>query len=406
VFTGRIREVGAVHHIGESRIEIKSPKVAAVLRIGGSVAVAGVALTVGEVSEEKFAATLSVETRHRSTLGELVSGAPVNVEPALCIGDPLDGHVVQGHVDAVGKITRVDDEGIGRRVWVRANDRALADLLPKGSVAIDGVSLTVAEVLRDRFSVALVPTTLAGTTLSELAVGQRVNLETDLVSKVAGRHADAAGAALSAVISSLPWAGPLTGRLGVEKAVAQIAAGGAVVVWDPIREGEGDVVFAGARLRPEAVTFLLTQACGHTTVPCDLERLERLEIPPLPGDGDRHGTAPHLPVDLASSTGTGISPAERSATVRRLAHPEARPADFLRPGHVFPLGARRGGLAERAGHTEASIALCQAAALPTVAVVCEVMSPGGSMAGEAELERFALRWGLPMLPVGDLLTWL
>jgi 3,4-dihydroxy 2-butanone 4-phosphate synthase/3,4-dihydroxy 2-butanone 4-phosphate synthase/GTP cyclohydrolase II len=92
--------------------------------------------------------------------------------------------------------------------------------------------------------------------------------------------------------------------------------------------------------------------------------------------------------------------------VRRLAHPEARPADFLRPGHVFPLGARRGGLAERAGHTEASIALCQAAALPTVAVVCEVMSPGGSMAGEAELERFALRWGLPMLPVGDLLTWL
>jgi 3,4-dihydroxy 2-butanone 4-phosphate synthase/3,4-dihydroxy 2-butanone 4-phosphate synthase/GTP cyclohydrolase II len=150
VFTGRIREVGAVHHIGESRIEIKSPKVAAVLRIG----------------EEKFAATLSVETRHRSTLGELVSGAPVNVEPALCIGDPLDGHVVQGHVDAVGKTPRVDDEGIGRRVWVRANDRALADLLPKGSVAIDGVSLTVAEVLRDRFSVALVPTTLAGTTLS------------------------------------------------------------------------------------------------------------------------------------------------------------------------------------------------------------------------------------------------
>jgi 3,4-dihydroxy 2-butanone 4-phosphate synthase len=406
VFTGRIREVGVVRHIGESRIEIHSPKVAAVLRRGGSVAVAGVALTVGEVSDEEFAATLSVETRHRSTLGELVSGALVNVEPALCVGDPLDGHVVQGHVDAVGKITRVDDEGIGRRVWVRANDRALADLLPKGSVAIDGVSLTVAEVLRDRFSVALVPTTLAGTTLSELAVGQRVNLETDLVSKVAGRHADAAGAALAAVISSLPWAGPLTGRLGVEKAVAQIAAGGAVVVWDPVREGEGDVVFAGARLRPEAVTFLLTQVCGHTTVPCDLERLERLEIPPLAGDGDRHGTAPHLPVDLASSTGTGISPAERSATVRRLAHPDARPADFLRPGHVFPLGARRGGLAERAGHTEASIALCQAAELPTVAVICEVMSPGGSMAGEAELERFALRWGLPMLAIGDLLAWL
>jgi len=406
VFTGRVKEVGGVRHIDETRIEICSPKVSAVLHAGGSVAISGVALTVGEVSGEDFAATLSAETRKRSTLGDLPAGAPVNVEPALCVGDPLDGHVVQGHVDAVGKITRIDDEASGRRVWVRTNERALSELVPKGSVAIDGVSLTVAEVLRDRFSVALVPTTLAGTTLSELAVGQRVNLETDLVSKVARRHADAAGAALAAVISSLPWAGPLTGRLGVEKVVAQVAAGGAVIVWDPVREGEGDVMLAGARLRPEAVTFLLTQVCGHTTVPCDLDRLHRLEIPPLPGEGDRHGTAPHLPVDLASSTGTGISPAERAATVRRLAHPDARPADFLRPGHVFPLGACPGGLTQRAGHTEASIALCHAAALPTVAVICEVMSPAGTMAGEAELERFALRWGLPMLTVGDLVAWL
>lgn len=406
MFTGRIREVGVVSDVGDTHVVISSPKVADLLQVGGSVAVAGVGLTTCEVGDSEFGVMLSVETRHRSTLAELAPGVLVNVEPALRVGDPLDGHVVQGHVDAVGKVTRVEDEGIGRRVWVRTNERALAELVPKGSVALDGVSLSVAEVLRDRFSVALVPSTLTDTTLSELSVGQRVNLEPDLVARVARCHAEAAGASLAAVISSLPWAGPLTGRLGVEKAVAQLAAGAAVVVWDPVREGEGDVVFAGARLRPEAVTFLLTQVCGHTTVPCDLERLERLEIPALPGAGDRHGTAPHLPVDLASSKGTGISPAERSATIRRLAHPDARPVDFLRPGHVFPLGARSGGLPERAGHTEASIALCRAAALPTVAVVCEVMSPGGTMAGEAELERFALRWGLPMLAIEDLATWL
>jgi 3,4-dihydroxy 2-butanone 4-phosphate synthase len=406
VFTGRIREVGAVREVSGTHAEICSPKVAAGLEPGGSVAVSGVCLTVTAVSNGTFAAGISIETRHRSTLGDLTAATLVNVEPALRVGDPLDGHVVQGHVDAVGKIARMQDEGIGRRMWIRANSRTLAELVPKGSVAVDGVSLTVAEMLRDRFSVALVPSTLSDTTLSELAVGQRVNLETDLVTKVAGRHADAAGAALVAVISSLPWAGRLSGRLGVEKAVAQLAAGGAVVVWDPVREGEGDVVLAAARLRPEAVTFLLTQACGHTTVPCDLERLNRLEIPPLPGGGDRHGTAPHLPVDLADATGTGISPAERAATMRRLAHPDARPSDFLRPGHVFPLGARSGGVTERAGHTEASIALCEAAGLPTVAVVCEVMSPGGTMAGEAELERFALRWGLPMVDMGDLVMWL
>ncbi|MGO9558364.1 MAG: 3,4-dihydroxy-2-butanone-4-phosphate synthase [Acidimicrobiales bacterium] len=154
------------------------------------------------------------------------------------------------------------------------------------------------------------------------------------------------------------------------------------------------------------VTFLLTRVCGHTTVPCDLERLERLEIPPLPGAGDRHGTAPHLPVDLASGTGTGVSPVERAATIRRLAHPDAHPEDFLRPGHVFPLGARAGGLAERAGQTEASVALCVAAGLPSVAAICEVMSPDGVMAGESELERYALRWGLPMIAIDDLRLWL
>jgi 3,4-dihydroxy 2-butanone 4-phosphate synthase/3,4-dihydroxy 2-butanone 4-phosphate synthase/GTP cyclohydrolase II len=134
--------------------------------------------------------------------------------------------------------------------------------------------------------------------------------------------------------------------------------------------------------------------------------LERLEIPRLPGAGDRHGTAPHLPVDLAAATGTGVSATERAATIRRLANQEAVATDFLRPGHVFPLGARAGGLPERAGHTEASIALCEAAGLPTVAVICEVMSADGVMAGAAALERFSLRWGLPAVDIADLAAWL
>ena len=101
-----------------------------------------------------------------------------------------------------------------------------------------------------------------------------------------------------------------------------------------------------------------------------------------------------------------MSPAERAATVRRLARPEARPEDFLRPGHVFPLRARPGLLAERRGHTEAAVALCRAAGVPPVAAICEVMTPDGDMAGDAELERFSLRWGLPMVGVDDLAAWL
>ncbi|WUH16552.1 3,4-dihydroxy-2-butanone-4-phosphate synthase [Streptomyces sp. NBC_00448] len=92
----------------------------------------------------------------------------------------------------------------------------------------------------------------------------------------------------------------------------------------------------------------------------------------------------------------------RAATVRRLADPDARPADFLRPGHVFPLAARPGGLAERAGHTEATVALCTAAGLPPVGVCCEVMNHDGTMAKAADLEIAALRWGLPLVDMADL----
>lgn len=407
MFSGQIKEIGTV--VAASRpqgLVVTAPKAAGRLERGGSLAVNGVRLSAADIDGVLVRAELSEETLRRSTLGELPAGTSVNVELPLALGDPLDGHLVQGHIDAVGKVTGVTDEPAGRRAWIRPPGRAAAELMPKGSVAVDGVSVTVAEVVRDRFSVALVPATLDGSTLGRLAEGQRINLETDLVAKVARRHPDQPATALAAVIGALPWAGHLSGRVGVEKAVAQIAAGGAVVVWDPVHEGEGDVIFAGAALRPAAIVFLLTQACAHTTVPCDAERLDRLEIPAMPGAGDRQGTAMHTAIDLASATGTGVSAAERAATIRRLAVPDARPADFLRPGHVFPLAARPGGFAERTGHTEAAVELCRAAGLPTVAAICEVMNPDGTMAGLAGLEHFALRWGLPLVEIADLVTWL
>jgi 3,4-dihydroxy 2-butanone 4-phosphate synthase len=406
MFTGRITEIGTVAALDGDGVTIDAPKTAGQLEPGGSVAVAGVCLTAVEIGPGGFRAAVSTETRRRSTIDELQAGATVNLEPPLRVGDPLDGHLVQGHVDAVGKVVGVSDEPIGRRVWIRPPRRFLDEVVPKGSIAVDGVSLTVAEVVRDRFSVALIPATLAETTLAALGDGGRVNLEADVVGRVARTWPAAPSSALAAVVGSLPWAGRLTGRVAVAKAVAHLAAGGGVVVWDPDLEGEGDVVFAGRDLRPQSFVFLLTQACGHTTVPCAPDVIERLELVPLPGAGDRQGTAPHTPVDLAEGTGTGVSAADRAATVRRLARPDARPEDFLRPGHVFPLRARPGGLAERAGHTEAAVALCAAAGLPPVAAICEVMTADGVMAGEAELERFSLRWGLPMVAVTDLATWL
>jgi 3,4-dihydroxy 2-butanone 4-phosphate synthase/3,4-dihydroxy 2-butanone 4-phosphate synthase/GTP cyclohydrolase II len=400
MFTGRIEHTATVVEVDGGVLRVKS---AITVLPGGAVCLDGVRFTAEPAGAGEVRVVVTDETRRRTTLDRVTAGTAMNVELPIAAGDRIDGHLVQGHVEGVGKVLKVITEPAGRRVWIKPPDRLLAKLVAKTSVAIDGVSITVAEVLKDRFSVVLVPNTLEKTTLGTLAEGDRVNLESDLLVRMAR---DGQGPELLRAVSQLPWAGQLSGEIGVQKVVAQIAAGGGVVVWDPTAESEGDVVFAGERFRPQSMTFLLTNACGHTTIPCAADVLERLEIPPMPGEGDRQGTAMHVSIDLAAATGTGVSAAERAATIRRLASPDAVPADFLRPGHVFPLAARPGLLRERLGHTEATVALCRAAGLAPVGVCCEVMRPDGVMAGPADLEQFALRWELPMIDIHDLVRWL
>jgi len=393
MFTGHIQELGRVDGFDGELVGVRAPGSAALIEAGGSVCVAGVRLTVLGVRGEVLEATVAEETRRRSTFDVLSTGDRVNVELPLTAGQPLDGHLVQGYVDGVGKVARVEQEDGCLRVWIRPPERLLARLAAKESVAVDGVSVTVAERLRDRFSVVVLPVTQAATTLGALAAGARVNLEADLLSRLVAAHGRAGRADLPRVTAGVGQTGLLSGRTALDQALAQLAAGGGVAVWDAVAKNEGDVIFAGAALRPAAFRFLLTEVCGHPTVPCAGPVLDRLDIGPIPGAGDRQGTAFQIPVDLASGTGTGVSAAERAAVVRRLANPCSVPGDFLRPGHVYPLRARPGLLAERQGHTEATVALCVAAGLAPVGVCCEVMNQDGTMAGPADLEVAALRWG-------------
>jgi 3,4-dihydroxy 2-butanone 4-phosphate synthase len=406
MFTGHISERGVVDTVDGARLRVRAPASAAAITAGGAVCVSGVRLTAEDVSAETFAVTVSAETRSRTTLDELRRGAEVNVELPLTAGQPLNGHLVQGYVDGVGKIARVQPEDAGVRVWIRPPDRLLGRVAAKAPIAVDGVSVTVADRLRDRFSVVLVPATRSVTTLARLAPGARVNLEVDLAGRLARDRASQAAARLARLTAGLGTAGHVSGRAGVQRALAQLAAGGAVAVWDPDAEREGDIIFAGPRLRPDAFVFLLTQVCGHPTVPCAADVADRLELGPIPGSGDRQGTAFRIPVDLAAGTGTGVSAAERAATVRRLADPAAVPGDFLRPGHVYPLRARPGLLAERSGHTEATVAMCAAAGLAPVGVCCELMNADGTMASAADFEVAAVGWGLALIEIPDLRAWL
>jgi riboflavin synthase len=191
VFTGIVREVGVVVSAEEAgggrTLVVRAPETAARSEVGDSVSVAGCCLTVARLGGEELAFHAVPETIARSTLGELGAGGQVNVEPALRAGDELGGHYVQGHVDAVGRIRSVEAEGEGLRVFVEAPDDVLRYCVEKGSITVDGVSLTIAELADEAFAVALVPHTLGATTLSGLRPGQAVNLESDVLAKYVER---------------------------------------------------------------------------------------------------------------------------------------------------------------------------------------------------------------------------
>jgi riboflavin synthase len=186
VFTGLIADLGAVTALqrdsGGARLRV-STQLAAELAEGDSIAVSGVCLTAAAVGEGWFEAQVMEQTLERSTLGALSAGAPVNLELPLRADGRLGGHVVQGHVDGTGTVAGLQEQGFARVLSVRADKALLRYLAPQGSVALDGVSLTVAELDRDRFTVSLVPETLARTTLGRAATGDPVNLEVDILAK-------------------------------------------------------------------------------------------------------------------------------------------------------------------------------------------------------------------------------
>lgn len=191
IFTGLIIEVGRVRRVQRRAdgafIVIEAKKVLEGTRIGDSISINGVDLTVIEMSHDSFSADASLETLKRSTLGELSVGRSVNLERALAVGERLGGHMVQGHVDGTGELVSVSPEGNAYRMrfgFARELGRYIA---MKGSITVDGISLTVAGLGDDWFEVAIIPHTWRETILSELKSGGRVNLEVDVLAKYVER---------------------------------------------------------------------------------------------------------------------------------------------------------------------------------------------------------------------------
>jgi riboflavin synthase len=187
VFTGLVQSLGTVRQVTTEgpgvRLEVADPALAGGAHIGDSVAINGCCLTVVSVDDDALAFEAGPETLHRTNLGQLAAGDRVNLEASLKVGDSLGGHWVTGHIDGLGTLDAREDQADWSTMWFRTPRELTRQMASKGSVAVDGVSLTLVDVEDDRFSVALIPHTLRTTTLGALKAGDAVNLETDVLAK-------------------------------------------------------------------------------------------------------------------------------------------------------------------------------------------------------------------------------
>ncbi|NLJ72486.1 MAG: riboflavin synthase [Syntrophomonadaceae bacterium] len=191
MFTGIVEELGIVRSISKSansiKINIGATKVIEDVKMGDSIAVNGVCLTVVEYSPNHFVADVMPETVAKTNLKELKANSLVNLERALSLGARLGGHLVQGHVDAIGTILKKETLDIAIIYKINAPNSILKYIVPKGSIAIDGISLTIVELINDSFTVSLIPHTAKNTTLGQKEPGDRVNIESDIIGRYVER---------------------------------------------------------------------------------------------------------------------------------------------------------------------------------------------------------------------------
>lgn len=193
----------------------------------------------------------------------------------------------------------------------------------------------------------------------------------------------------------------------IEEGLAALQEGKFVIVADDVdRENEGDLIIAAEKVTPEAIAFMIRHTSGVICVPMQEERLEELDLPQMvASNSESYRTAFTVSVDVKQGTTTGISAADRAATIKALIDPQTKSQDFLRPGHIFPLRYRNGGVLKRAGHTEATCDLARMAGLYPSGALCELVNEDGTMMRMPQLEEFAAKHKLPLITIADLIRY-
>ena len=365
MFTGIITDIGTVAKVdprGDTRIRLRSAYAADSIDLGASIACDGVCLTVVDKGSEGdgswFDTDASAETLAKTTLGTWAEGTRVNLERALKVGDELGGHIVSGHVDGTATVTAIRDEGDSTRMTFEVPSEFSKFIAEKGSVALNGTSLTVNEVDGNTFGVNLIPHTKDHTTWGTIRQGDRINLEIDTLAPLCG----ASGSGGTNFMSDEHYKDAIS---TIDEIIDDARNGRMFILVDhEDRENEGDLVIPAQMATPDAINFMATHGRGLICLTLTSERLDALGLPLMAAsNSSRHETAFTISIEAREGVTTGISAHDRARTVSVAIDPTKGAPDIATPGHIFPLRARDGGVLVRAGHTEAAVDISRLAGL-------------------------------------------
>jgi riboflavin synthase len=364
MFTGIITAVGTIAALqprgGDMRLRIATGKLdLSDVQLGDSIAVSGVCLTAIELPGDGFWADASRETLELTILGEIAPGMNVNLEKALTPTTRLGGHLVSGHVDGIGTVSEWRPDGRSWRLRVQAPDALARYIAAKGSICVDGVSLTVNRVDGAAFELNIVPHTLAETTLVNFQVGRRVNLEVDLIARYLERlligrpRRPTRRRSDRSVIARTRFLEIAMALNSIDEILTDFRQGKMVIIMDDEdRENEGDLLIAASLVRPEDINFMARYGRGLICLPLTRERCQQLRLPLMVQDNSSpYSTNFTVSIEAAQGVTTGISAYDRAHTIRTAVRPDARPEDLVQPGHIFPAdGAAGRGADSRRAH--------------------------------------------------------
>ena len=316
-----------------------------------------------------------------------------------------------GHVDGIGRIVAIGPEGDSLRVEIETPAEISRYIVKKGSVAMDGISLTVNDQRDNRFTLNVIPYSAAKTTIGSKNPGDQVNVETDIlgryVEKFVTRQREGGLGPRFPLQIRIHQGKVIMAIADIEDVIKDVKDGKMVIIVDDEdRENEGDVMIAAEKVTPEAINFMARYACGLICLSLSEERVKELDLPLMVSDNTSpYNTAFTVSIEAKEGVTTGISAYDRARTILTAIDPDTKPDDLARPGHIFPLMARNGGVLVRVGHTEASMDLARLAGLKPAGVICEVMKEDGTMARLPDLEVFAEQHGLKIVSIADLIKY-